>query len=91
MRTMTQSSRWFFAAAMIAFATSMDEFIMTFLITGSQNTLPLYIYGSMRFGATPALAVISSLVLVSSFILILLGAAIVISRQRTSRRRAVAA
>jgi ABC-type spermidine/putrescine transport system permease subunit II len=86
--TLPQALPGIVAAAMISFATSMDEFIMTFLITGSQTTLPLYIYGSMRFGATPALAVISSLVLVSSFVLIFVGAAIEISRQRTSRRRA---
>lgn len=84
--TLPQALPGIVAAAMIAFATSMDEFIMTFLVTGSQTTLPLYIYGSMRFGATPALAVISSLVLVSSFILILLGAAIEIGRHRTVRR-----
>lgn len=88
--TLPQAFPGIVAAAMISFATSMDEFIMTFLITGSQTTLPLYIYGSMRFGATPALAVISSLVLVFSFVLVFLGAAIAVGRQRSSQRRAIA-
>ena len=41
------------AGVMIAFAISMDEFILTFLVTGSQQTLPLYIFGSLRIRVTP--------------------------------------
>ena len=40
------------AGVMIAFAISMDEFILTFLVTGSQQTLPLYIFGSLRIRVT---------------------------------------
>jgi len=36
------------AGVMVAFALSLDEFILTFLVTGSQQTLPLYIFGSLR-------------------------------------------
>jgi ABC-type spermidine/putrescine transport system permease subunit II len=74
------------AAAMISFATSMDEFIMTFLVTGSQTTLPLYIYGSLRFGATPDLNAVSSLILALSFILIFAGTLIAVGRQRVGRK-----
>lgn len=76
------------AAAMIAFATSMDEFIMTFLITGSQTTLPLYIYGSLRFGTSPELNALSSLMLAGSFVLIFAGSLIVVGKQRIGRRGA---
>jgi spermidine/putrescine transport system permease protein len=75
------------AAAMIAFATSMDEFIMTFLITGSQTTLPLYIYGSLRFGTSPELNALSSLILVASFLLIFTGSLIAGGKQRIGRRK----
>lgn len=79
------------AAAMIAFATSMDEFIMTFLVTGSQTTLPLFIYGSLRFGASPELNALSTMILALSFALIITGTLIVTGRQRRGRRRVGAA
>jgi membrane-associated protease RseP (regulator of RpoE activity) len=40
------------AGTMFALAISMDEFILTFLVTGSQQTLPLYIFGSLRIRVT---------------------------------------
>jgi spermidine/putrescine transport system permease protein len=70
------------AAAMIGFAVSMDEFIMTFLVTGSQTTLPLYIFGSIRFVITPELTAISCLLLTASCVLILLGFSIAFGRGR---------
>jgi ABC-type spermidine/putrescine transport system permease subunit II len=76
------------AATMIAFAISLDEFIMTFLITGSQTTLPLYVYGSLRFGISPELNAISALILALSFLLLTLGALIAVRRDRGNRVRA---
>jgi spermidine/putrescine transport system permease protein len=72
------------AAAMIGFAISMDEFIMTFLITGSQTTLPLYIFGSIRFVITPELTAISCLLLAASSVLVLVGALIAVGRARVA-------
>lgn len=69
------------AAAMISLATSMDEFIMTFLITGSDMTLPLYIYSSLRFGLSPELTALSTLILVASFVLIFAGVLIAVGRR----------
>ncbi len=69
------------AAAMISLATSMDEFIMTFLITGSDMTLPLYIYSSLRFGLSPELTALSTLILVASFVLIFVGVLIAVGRR----------
>jgi ABC-type spermidine/putrescine transport system permease subunit I len=70
------------AGAMIGFAVSMDEFIMTFLVTGNQTTLPLYIFGSIRFVISPELTAISCLLLGASFLLIVLGAFIAFGRDR---------
>lgn len=84
--TLPQALPGIVAAAMIAFAVSMDEFIMTFLITGSQTTLPLYIYGSLRFGVSPELSAVSSLILIASFALIVGGSLIAIGRQRSASR-----
>ena len=74
------------AGAMIAFAVSMDEFILTFLVTGSQQTLPLYIFGSLRIRVTPDLNAISALMLGASFGLLTIGALIAIGRERLRGR-----
>ncbi len=70
------------AGVMIAIAISMDEFILTFLVTGSQQTLPLYIFGSLRIRVTPELDAISALMLGASFALLTLGALIAVGRER---------
>ena len=38
------------AGALLAFALSWDEIVVTFFTAGSQNTLPLLIYGKIREG-----------------------------------------
>ena len=73
------------AAALIGFALSMDEFILTFLVTGSQQTLPLYIYSALRFQIRPDLNALSTLMLAASFGLCLLGAAVMVGRGRLAR------
>jgi ABC-type spermidine/putrescine transport system permease subunit II len=75
------------AGAMIAFAISLDEFIMTFLITGSQQTLPLYIFGSLRVRVSPDLNALAALMLAASFFLMALGALLAfgLGRNRASR------
>jgi ABC-type spermidine/putrescine transport system permease subunit II len=69
------------AAAMIALATSLDEFILTFLVTGTDTTLPLYIFGSLRFGLSPELTALATVILVVSFALLILGVLIGIGRR----------
>lgn len=62
------------AAALITFAMSMDEFILTSLVNGSDSTLPLYVFGQLRFRVSPSIAAISGVLLVASFLMILIGA-----------------
>lgn len=62
------------AAALITFALSIDEFILTALVTGSDSTLPLYIFGQLRFSVTPAIVAVAVMLLTVSFILLVLGA-----------------
>lgn len=75
------------AGAMIAFAISLDEFIMTFLITGSQQTLPLYIFGSLRVRVSPELNAVAALMLGASFVLLTLGALVAFGRGRSRASR----
>ena len=78
------------AGVMIAFAISMDEFILTFLVTGSQQTLPLYIFGSLRIRVTPELNAISALMLGISFLFLTIGALVAVGRQKLLGREAMA-
>ncbi|TFG64798.1 MAG: ABC transporter permease [Spirochaetales bacterium] len=58
--------------ALMAFTISFDEIVISYFLTGSRMTLPVYLYGMMRFGLTPKVYAISALILVFSLGLILL-------------------
>jgi spermidine/putrescine transport system permease protein len=76
-------------SALIGFAISMDEFILTFLVTGTTATLPLYIYSSLRFVISPELTALSSLMIAASFVLIVAGALIIFGRGRRTYGTAI--
>src|SRR5262249_25262619 len=58
------------AAGLLIFTLSMDEIAVTFFLIGSDNTLPLEIWGRLRRGITPEINAISSLILASSVVLL---------------------
>jgi spermidine/putrescine transport system permease protein len=72
------------AAALIAAATSLDEFILTFLITGTDVTLPLYIFGSLRLGVSPDVTALATLMLAVSIGFVLIAAVVVFGRSRAA-------
>jgi len=57
-------------AAFLAFTISFDEIVITYFLTGTWNTLPVFIYGMMRFGLSPKIYAISSIVLVLSVLMV---------------------
>ncbi|MBI1216379.1 MAG: ABC transporter permease subunit [Alphaproteobacteria bacterium] len=60
------------AGAMLAFITSLDDFIITQMVAPpGAMTLPVYIYSMVRKGITPEINAISSLLLVVSMMLVL--------------------
>ncbi|MDE5095489.1 MAG: ABC transporter permease [Trichodesmium sp. St11_bin5] len=60
-----------FSAALLAFTLSLDDFVITFLTAGvGSTTLPLFVYGMIKFSVTPAINAISTLMLVASLILV---------------------
>jgi len=59
-----------FAGALFAFTLSLDEFIITNFLIGARNTLPIYIYTQVKFGITPEVNALASLLLAGSVILI---------------------
>jgi ABC-type spermidine/putrescine transport system permease subunit II len=62
-----------FAGALFAFTLSLDEFIITLFLIGGSNTLPLYIYTQVKFGITPEVNALATLLLGASLILIALA------------------
>jgi spermidine/putrescine transport system permease protein len=70
------------AAALLAFALSIDDFIITLFNAGSLSTFPLYIYGSFRVQFPPQANVLATIILVVSVTLMLVGVL------RTARREA---
>ncbi|MGA1139684.1 MAG: ABC transporter permease [Ilumatobacteraceae bacterium] len=62
------------AAALLAFALSIDDFIITFFNAGSTVTFPLQIYGAARVRIPPQINVLASMVLFFSIALLVIGA-----------------
>ncbi len=59
-------------AALLAFTVSFDEIVISYFLTGTWMTLPVYLYGMLRFGLSPKVYAVSGLILVFSLSLILL-------------------
>jgi spermidine/putrescine transport system permease protein len=73
------------AGALLAFALSFDDLIITSFNAGvGSSTLPLYIYSRIRFGVTPEINAISTIVVVSTAVVILLATRI--SSRRAGRQ-----
>jgi ABC-type spermidine/putrescine transport system permease subunit II len=51
------------ASALLTFALSLDEFVITFWVIGTDQTLPLYIYNHVRYGITPSVNAVAALFL----------------------------
>jgi spermidine/putrescine transport system permease protein len=60
-------------SALICFTLSFDEIPVTFFLTGRENTLPMYIYSTLRKGITPEINAIGTVIIVISLVLILLS------------------
>ncbi len=61
------------AAALLAFALSIDDFIITFFNAGSTVTFPLQIYGAARVRIPPQINVLASIVLFASIAILVFG------------------
>ncbi|MEK7411152.1 MAG: ABC transporter permease, partial [Actinomycetota bacterium] len=61
------------AAGLLAFALSIDDFIITFFNAGSTVTFPLQIYGAARVRIPPQINVLASMILFASVTILLIG------------------
>ncbi len=62
------------SGAMLAFITSMDDFVITFFVAGAgATTLPVYIFGMIRTGISPEVNAISTLLFAASLVIVMLS------------------
>ena len=60
------------AGALLAFTLSLDDFVITFFMAGpGSTTLPVLIFSKIRFGASPEVNVISTLMFLGSTLLVI--------------------
>ncbi len=65
------------SAFMLAFLTSFDEFIVAFFLAGAEPTLPLFIWGQLRFPkALPSVMALGTTILVASIAIAALAEAL---------------
>ena len=61
-------------AGVLAFALSFDETMITILVTGTQNTLPIRLWAMMRLGFTPDINALVAIILVLTTAMVLVTA-----------------
>jgi spermidine/putrescine transport system permease protein len=71
------------SAALLGFAISIDDFVITYFVAGPETTFPLFVWGSARVGAPPQVNVIASAIF---FIAVVLMLANVVYQYRSAKR-----
>ncbi|ART70119.1 ABC transporter permease [Mycobacterium dioxanotrophicus] len=61
------------AAAMLSFALSLDDFIITYFVSGSTVTYPLYVNAAVKAAVPPQINVLATAILVISLVLLMAG------------------
>ena len=70
--------------ALLGFTLSVDEVIVTLFLTGTEPTLPVYVWNQMRFGFTPSINAVFTLIGSVSILLVLMGVWIIERTQEQS-------
>ena len=61
------------AGFLLSFTFSFDDFIIAFFVAGSETTLPIYVFSSIRRGVTPEINAIGTMVLAVSLVLLIIA------------------
>jgi spermidine/putrescine transport system permease protein len=61
------------AGALLSVTLSIDEFVISYFTIGPQLTLPLYIYTQIKFGVTPEVNAVATVILVATLAVFGLG------------------
>jgi len=61
------------AGFLLSFTFSFDDFIIAFFVAGSETTLPIYVFSSIRRGVTPEINAIGTMVMCASLVLLVIA------------------
>jgi spermidine/putrescine transport system permease protein len=64
------------AAGLLAFALSVDDFVITYLVSGTDQTFPLFVWGAARVATPPQINVIGSAIFFIAILLMLANVAL---------------
>lgn len=78
------------AAALLALAISLDDYVITSFVAGNTQTFPLWVYGATREGIPPQVNVIGTLIFTLGALLAIGGAAYRTWRARVQARESMA-
>jgi spermidine/putrescine transport system permease protein len=70
------------AGFLLSFTFSFDDFIIAFFVAGSETTLPIYVFSSIRRGVTPEINAIGTMVLAVSLSLLIAAQFLLRARRR---------
>ena len=70
------------AGALLGYTISFDEILVTFFLAGVDITLPVYVWNQLRFGFTPEINAVFTLIGTVSIVAIVGGVALLTSTLR---------
>ena len=73
------------AGFLLSFTFSFDDFIIAFFVAGSETTLPIYVFASIRRGVTPEVNAIGTMVLAVSLTLLIAAQFLLRARARPAK------
>jgi spermidine/putrescine transport system permease protein len=71
------------AAGLLSFALSVDDFVITYLVSGSDQTFPLFVWGAARVAVPPQINVIGSAIFLVAVLLMFVT--VVVQWRRTPK------
>lgn len=74
------------AGFLLSFTFSFDDFIIAFFVAGTETTLPLYVFSSIRRGVTPEINAIGTMVLTVSLSLLVISQLLLLRRDRGAKK-----
>ena len=82
--TLPQLAPAILAGFLLCFTFSFDDFVIAFFVAGPLNTLPIYVFSSIRRGVTPEINAIGTAIMVFSLVM-LFGAQIPAAAQAAAK------
>jgi len=76
------------AAFLLCFTFSFDDFVIAFFVAGSNQTLPIYVFSSIRRGVTPEINAIGTAVMLFSLTVLIIAQTLL---RRQARKKPAAA